>query len=244
MNESADYMKRPYGQMAYDQIHGLNTQIMFLHGFKSDRKGSKSLFLKQLCQKEGWGYTAIDMMAHGESDGTMHDFTLSDALDDIMTTLDTIIEEPVILVGSSMGGWLGLRAAEERNDKIKAFIGLAAAPDFTAEIAARMDEEQLATIATQGYITQESGYDEPYIFTRKLIEDGQQHLLLHRLIDYHGPAHFIQGMQDDAVDWRKADRIASCLPEGAGITLIDDGDHSLSRPSDLAILEKIIRAYS
>lgn len=224
---------RPYGNMVYDHIKGGQGHVVFLHGFKSDRKGSKAAFLKGWCADHDIGFTAIDMMAHGESEGDMMDFSLTEALNDVLYALDNLIDGPAVLVGSSMGGWLALRAAEERPEKVKGIVGIAAAPDFTAEIAARMTDEQLAQMATQGYITEESGYEEPYVFTRTLIEDGQDHLMLHRPIAYSGPVHLLQGQEDAAVDWRKAARIAEKLPNRADITLINDGDHSLSRPQDL-----------
>lgn len=243
MKETTLYTSRPYGRMAYTHHHARDVHaahILFVHGFKSDRFGSKAAFLQHFCHERGMGYTALDCMAHGESDGDMMNFTLGQALDDVTFCLHQIIDRPVILVGSSMGGWLGLRAAEQQPNRIRALIGIAPAPDFTAEISQAMNEEQLVEMANNGYIAQDSGYEEPYIFTRALIEDGYQHLMLHRDITYDGPVTILQGQQDTAVDWKKAQRISACLPKPATIHFIEDGDHSLSRPSDLKCLQDAI----
>ena len=227
--------------MTYDHVDRGHMSVLFLHGFKSDRKGSKAQFLADWCADHHVGFTAIDVMAHGESDGDMMDFSLTEALHDVLVTLDTIISKPVVLVGSSMGGWLALRAGEERPEKVQGLIGIAAAPNFTAEIAARMSAEQMAQMATQGYISEDSGYEEPYIFTRRLIEDGQTHLMLHRPIRYDGRVHLLQGKQDSAVAWEKAQRIADALTsDQVEVTLIEDGDHSLSRPQDLEKLSSAL----
>lgn len=244
MKETTLYTDRSYGHMAYTNISAGQAHILFVHGFKSDRFGSKAAFLQSLCEQKGWGYTALDCMAHGESDGDMMDFSLTEALNDVLFTINTLIQKPVILIGSSMGGWLGLRAAEVQPESVKALIGIAPAPDFTAEIVQRMSEEQLVEMANNGYIAEDSGYEEPYIFTRTLIEDGQEHLMLHRAIPYDGPVTILQGKQDQAVSWEKAEHISNCLPQPATIHLIEDGDHSLSRPQDLDILKNTIETIA
>lgn len=216
--------------------------VIFLPGFKSDMSGSKAVFLEQKCKEAGLAYARFDYSGHGESQGNFARLTLSDWLEDSELIIDNVLKRPVYVVGSSMGGWLGLRLAEKHPDKIKGFIGIAPAPDFTREVRAAMNDEQKFQMSQKGHFEAPSDYDEPYIFSKMLLDDGEDHFMLHRDIAYKGPVHILQGKADTAVPWEKALKIKECLKEtDAKVTLIDDGDHSLSRPEDL---EKLWAALS
>lgn len=216
--------------------------IVFLPGYKSDMMGSKATFLAARCAQQGIGCLRLDYSAHGASGGDFRDYTLSHWLADAAFLIRGL-DRPCILVGSSMGGWLGLRLCEQYPDQVAAFIGIAAAPDFTHDITASMTETHKAQMAAQGYITEDNAYsDEPYIFTRALIEDGETHCMLDRPIAYAGPVHLLQGMKDTDVHWRKALLIHKRL-KTCDVTLIEDGTHTLSRPRDLDILWAAIAPF-
>jgi pimeloyl-ACP methyl ester carboxylesterase len=219
-----------------------NPGVIFLPGFKSDMTGGKAIFLEEKCKEAGIAYARFDYSGHGESQGNFARLTLSDWLEDCELIIDQVLKRPVYVVGSSMGGWLGLRLAEKHPDKIKGFVGIAPAPDFTTEVRAAMTDDQKFQMSQKGHFEVPSDYDEPYIFSKMLLDDGKDHCMLDRDINFAGPVHILQGKQDSAVPWEKALKIKECLkPTQAEVTLIEDGDHSLSRPEDL---EKLWAALS
>lgn len=236
------FISGPHGEIAYEWVDGSNDlpPIIFLHGFKSDMMGSKAEFLKQYCLETGRDFLRFDVFAHGQSDGDMMDFTISKALDDTLFMLTEALCRPGIVIGSSMGGWIGLRLLQECPRKIAGFIGIAAAPDFTHKILSKLDDNHKSQLKDNGYITEDSGYAEPYIFTQALFDDGEAQCLLDQTIAYDGPVHLLQGKQDTSVDWHVPDAINTCFDGRAKITLIDDGDHSLSREQDLNVLKSAI----
>lgn len=238
----------PNGKLSYikpssAQIGNTMPGVMFIHGFASDKGGSKATRLMDICRERGQGFISFDCTAHGESDGDMKTFTLSQALDDVLFMLDKVCDRPQIIIGSSMGGWLALRAAEKNPKKIAGIIGLAAAPDFTKEIEDSLSEQEIYSLETQGYFTVAHDYGpDPYIFSKALLEDGHSHTLLERPIKYDGPVRLIQGMEDPAVRWQKALMIEDKLAtRDCRTILIEDGDHSLSRDTDIKLIDWAIR---
>jgi pimeloyl-ACP methyl ester carboxylesterase len=228
--------------LAYQLIQGSSTlpPIIFLTGFKSDMMGSKAEYLAHYCIEHNRTFLRFDFFGHGQSNGDFIDFTLSHAINDAIFMINTLIKKPAIIVGSSMGGWVGLRLMELIPNNIFGLIGIAAAPDFTAEIKSQLTPNLISDLNTNGFFEQESDYEEPYIFTKKLLDDGDQHCVLDRVIQINKPVHLLQGKVDNAVPWDKANRINKTLNGNATITFIDDGDHSLSRPQDLEILKSAI----
>ena len=217
--------------------------VVFLGGFKSDMTGSKATFLDRWTQENNIGFIRFDYSGHGASEGDFEDGTIGGWTDDALSIIDIIgAERPLILVGSSMGGWIALLCALKRPSRIKALIGIAAAPDFTQEIASDFEAQGLTeTLEKDGKVVIPSDYDEPYIFTKKLLEDGAQYCLLDKAIAITCPVRLLQGQQDSSVPWEKALRIADALESThVTITLIKDGDHGLSRPKDLRLLRESI----
>lgn len=216
--------------------------VLFLPGFRSDMAGSKASFLEEKCKESGYAYTRFDYSGHGLSKGNFAKLTLSDWLKDCELMLTRVAHGPQIIVGSSMGGWLGLRLCMEHPQLVHGFVGIAAAPDFTEEIEEKMTAEHRAQIMQKGYFEEENDYsDEPYIFTQDLLVDGRRHNLLDKELSYSGPVHLLQGKEDKDVPWQKAERIKTCLVNtDAKITYIEDGNHSLSRPEDLELLWRAI----
>lgn len=206
--------------------------------------GSKAEWLHEYCVRTDRTYLRFDYFAHGQSTGDFMDFTIGKAIMDSMFMIEQFIDKPAIIIGSSMGGWVALRLMQIIPDKIHGFIGIAAAPDFTRKIYAALDDGHLAQLDENDYISEPSDYAEPYIFTRTLFDDGENHCLLDSKIDFDGAVHLLQGKLDTSVDWHMPDAINACFDGRAQITLIDDGDHSLSRPQDLDVLKSAIEQMS
>lgn len=219
--------------------------VVFLGGYKSDMAGSKAGYLEDRCIERGQAYLRFDYTAHGFSEGVFEECTMSRWRDDAVTIINHAAEgRDLVLVGSSMGGWAMLLTALALKDRIAGLVGIAAAPDFTEElVVANFTEEQHREMAETGMVREPSQYsDEPYIFTRVLIEDGRENLLLRGPIALDCPARMVHGMNDPDVPWQTSVRITDCLTsDDAETILIEDGDHRLSRPQDLPVIDEAIR---
>jgi pimeloyl-ACP methyl ester carboxylesterase len=213
----------------------------------SDMMGRKAEALAEFCAARGQEFLRFDHFAHGQSSGTMAEATVGGWVEDATRVLDRLTEGPLVLVGSSMGGWVMLLTALARPDRVHGLIGLAAAPDFTEELVwnAYTPEEQ-AKLMREGQIVEASPYsDRPYIFTRALIEDGRRHLLLNGPIAIAAPVRLIHGMKDRDVPHNTALRLAERLAsKDVVVTLIKDADHRLSRDEDLARIADTVAALS
>jgi len=231
-----DMLERPDGHsIAYHHTPGDAPGVIFCSGFMSDMEGTKAVALEQALHDLGRSYTRFDYLGHGQSTGLFKDGSISRWTDDALAVLDECTAGPQVIVGSSMGGWIGLRMALLRPDRVKGFVGIAAAPDFTARMEADMPAEALELLESQGYWEQPSEYsDEPYTITKKLIEDGRRNFVLGGEIDFSGPVHLLQGMKDDSVPWQTALTIQEQLrTQDVIVSLTKDGDHRLSEPDDL-----------
>lgn len=238
-----------YNRLEAGHAGGALPTVVFMGGFRSDKEGTKALFLEQQCRGRGQAFVRFDYTAHGQSGGVFKDCTLSTWLADALAVIDELTAGPVILVGSSMGGWLALLAALARPERVKGLLGLAAAPDFTREYRDRLlNDSQRQALAHDGFIRVSSDYSpEPYIITKALIEDGEQHCLLDRGIDLSIPVIFIQGMKDTDVPWQTAHRIKNAFINGGGnaeVILVEQGDHRLSKPEDLEMIGAAVQRLS
>jgi pimeloyl-ACP methyl ester carboxylesterase len=217
--------------------------VVFLGGFMSDMMGRKAEALARFCAARGQGFLRFDHFAHGQSSGAMEDATVGGWAEDAVAILDRLTAGPLVLVGSSMGAWVALLAALARPQRVQALIGLAAAPDFTEELVwnAYTPAEQ-ETLMREGKIVEPSPYGErPYVFTRALIEDGRQHLLLNGPIAIDVPVRLIHGMADRDVPYTMALRLAERLAStDVAVTLIKDADHRLSRDTDIARIAAVV----
>lgn len=235
--------------LAYRKQEGADKSlptILFLTGFCSDMEGTKAAFLADECAKRGQSYVRFDYRGHGISEGRFEDGTIGLWTQDALDILDRIADGKVILIGSSMGGWISLLVALKRRDRIHAVIGLAAAPDFTREIGDKATPEQNTLLKSEGRFPLPNDYsDKPYIITQNLIDDGEDYCLLDGPIAIDVPVRLIQGMKDADVPWQKAHRINNALTsQDKKVYLIEDGDHRLSRPEDLALLARLVAELS
>lgn len=232
--------------MAFRHLRGASPAIMFLPGLRSDMDGAKATALSAHCVTTGRAYLALDYRGHGRSSGRFEDGCIGDWLDDALAVLDHSAEPSVVLVGSSMGGWLMLLMALARPDRVKGLLGIAAAPDFTEDlIAARATPEQLTALARYGVYRAPSVYGDALPLTLRLIEEGRKHLLLRGPIPIHCPVHLLHGQHDPDVPWDTVLRLAARLESGAvTVELVKDGDHRLSREIDLrrivAAVERVV----
>jgi pimeloyl-ACP methyl ester carboxylesterase len=210
-------------------------------------RSTKAEALDLWAKRTGRAFVRFDYSGHGESGGRFEDGTISGWLEDTLAVLETFATGPFVLVGSSMGGWLALLAARElrRRDHARSPAGLvliAPAVDFTERLMwQQFPPEAQRAILEQGLYLRLSLYSpDPYPITRALIEDGRRHLLLDGAIVTGCPIHILQGMQDPDVPWRHALELVEHLPgDSVSLTLINDGDHRLSRDEDL---ERLIAA--
>lgn len=224
--------------LAYRRIGGAGPGLVFCGGLKSDMDGSKAQALHAFAKTNGSPFVRFDYFGHGASSGRFRDGTIGRWTRDTLQIIDEQTEGPQILIGSSMGGWTSLLAALARPDRIKALILIAPAPDFTEALMwSRFDEAARRAIMEDGIYYEPSDYEEPYEISRELIEDGRKHLLLGGPINMTCPVRILHGALDTSVPFSHVQSLFGALAGGDVImTLIKDGDHSLSRDPDISRL--------
>ena len=212
--------------------------FVWLSGFKSDMSGSKVTVLEAWAKQDGHGFLAFDYSGHGLSGGAFEDGTISAWREDALATIEGLTDGPLVLVGSSMGGWMALLSALALKDRVAAMVLIAPAPDFTQKLMwPEFSAAQQAEIMAQGLTLRPSDYGDPYPITRALIEDGKTWTLLDAPIKLDIPIRILQGKQDPDVPWEHAFKLVEALQsEDLVFTLIKDGDHRLSRDQDIARL--------
>jgi len=230
------FLARPDGlRLAYRHRPGSGPTIVFLPGYMSDMEGSKALALDAWAEREGRAMLRLDYSGCGASEGRFADGTLAIWRDDVLLLLRELTEGPLILVGSSMGGWLMLLVALAIPDRIAGLVGIAAAPDFTEWGFTEADK---AILRTEGRIEEPSAYsDDPHVTTLGFWESGQANWLLDSPIALTCPVRLLHGQADPDVPWTISIRLAEALAgDDIRVTLIKDGDHRLSREQDIALL--------
>jgi pimeloyl-ACP methyl ester carboxylesterase len=218
--------------------------LFWLGGFNSDMQGTKALALDAWAAGQGRACVRFDYSGHGESGGAFIDGTIGRWLEESLAVFEQFCSGPQVVIGSSMGGWMALLLAREmakridRRPSLAGLVLIAPAPDFTdALMWNAFSPEVKKQIETDGVWLRPSQYGEPYPITRALIEEGRNHLLLGSAIDVGCPVRILQGAQDPDVPWQHAFALAHRLPaDDVVLTMIQDGDHRLSRPQDIARL--------
>ena len=213
-----------------------------MSGFMSDMNGSKALALEQHCQERGLAFLRFDYMGHGNSSGNFADGTIGLWAQNALTAFDELTEGPQIIVGSSMGGWMMILTAVSRPERVAGLVGIAAAPDFTEDLLPKqLTEIQLSKIQEDGFVVIPSEYEIPYTITKKLLDDGTQHLVLRNEIPLDCPVRLLHGLEDTSVPWKTALKIQNMVrSKDVEVTLIKNGDHRLSREEDLEKLKKTV----
>jgi pimeloyl-ACP methyl ester carboxylesterase len=223
-------------RLAYRRLPGTAPGVLFCGGYTSDMTGTKATALERFCREQGRAYTRFDYSGHGASSGDFADGTIGEWAEDAQAILDRATAGPMVVVGSSMGGWIMLLLALARPERVRGLVGIAAAPDFTEDLLLpQATPAERRALAEQGYWMQPSAYGEPYPVTRRLIEEARAHLVLRGPIPIRCPVHLLHGQRDPDVPWQTALRLAERL-ESDGVTteLIKAGDHRLSTAPDLA----------
>jgi pimeloyl-ACP methyl ester carboxylesterase len=237
-------LETPAGhRLACRHTPGRSPGVLFCGGYTSDMTGTKATALEALCREAGRQFTRFDYSGNGASGGRFEDGTISGWADDAALVLDRVTDGPQVVVGSSMGGWIMLLLALARPARVRALVGIAAAPDFTEDLLlADASAEQRAELEARGYWIQPSAYGEdPYPVTRALIEDGRRRLVLRGPIAIRCPVHLLHGQRDESVPWQTALTLASRLAsEDVVVELIKAGDHRLSRPADIVRLCAVV----
>ena len=212
--------------------------VLFLGGFKSDMTGTKAMRLEAFCREQGRQFTRFDYRAHGVSSGDFVASSIADWADDAVAVLDEVAQGPLVLVGSSMGGWIMLLAALARPGRIRALVGIAPAPDFVLRMAEALTPAQREALAKTGRFERPTPYaDDPYVVGRRLIEEGRGMSLLHQPIPIGVPVRLLHGIEDDAVPWQLSMTLADRLRSpDVRVSLVKGGDHRLSSDADLDLL--------
>ena len=238
MSEMNGFLDRPDGaRLAWRMVEGAGPAVVWLGGFKSDMAGTKAQALADWALANGRAYVRFDYFGHGESSGDFADGTITRWREDAIAVLNELTAGDVVLVGSSMGGWIACLAALAMARRVKGLLLIAPAPDFTEKLMTpEIPPEGHAALAADGVWLRPSEYGEPYPITRALLEDGARWSILGgEPIPITAPVRILQGSEDPDVPWRHALELAHTLKgDDVVFTLIKDGDHRLSRPQDLA----------
>lgn len=228
-------------RLGYDRLDGQGPGVVFLHGFRSDRQGTKALDLQDWCRATGRAMLRFDLSGHGEAAGAVEDFGIADWLEDARDAIDALAPGPQVLVGSSLGGWLALLLARARPDRWAGLVTIAAAPDFTSRMEQGFTPEDRAALAGQGAVTRPSEYGSDYVFSRRLFDQGAQNRVFADPLPLSMPVRFLQGTADAEVPMSDA---LALLDHATGpdirLTLVRNADHRFSGPAELALIRATV----
>ncbi|MEM7499051.1 MAG: alpha/beta hydrolase [Pseudomonadota bacterium] len=217
--------------------------VVFLGGFRSDMTGTKALHLEAWAAATGRAFLRFDYRGHGASSGTFEEGCIGDWADDAREAVSRLTEGPQVLVGSSMGGWIALLLARVMPERVAALVGIAAAPDFTEDsMWAAFGEAERRTLETEGQVALPSDYsDEPYVVTRRLIEDGRERLVLRSPLALPFPVRLLHGTADADVPVERGLLLLSHMDcPDARLTLVKDADHRFSGSAELDLITSTI----
>ena len=222
-------------KIAYKKSGGKGPTLIWCGGLKSDMEGGKATHLHDWALRESRNFIRFDYFGHGRSTGLFREGTMSQWADDIVQVMDELTQGDIILIGSSMGGWASLLAAQQQASRVKALLLIAPAPDFTEKLTWKnWTKDQRQTLLDDGIVYVPSDYDEPYEYSLALMEDGRANQILDNPIKFEGPVRILQGAQDSVVPWEYSKQIIDVITSAdVDYTLVKNGDHSLSSSADL-----------
>ena len=226
-------------RLAYRHTPGAAPTVVFLPGYASDMTGTKALALEVHAKETGQAFLRMDYAGCGESEGEFAQQTLADWRDDVIAAIDELVEGPVVLVGSSMGGWLMLLAARARPERVVGMVGVAAAPDFTDW---GFSQDEKLDLLREGAVRRPNPYGpEPTLYTRAFWQSGEANRVLGAPIAFDGSVRLLHGQHDGDVPWHHSPHLAGLLTSADVQTwLVKDGDHRLSREGDVALLIRAV----
>jgi pimeloyl-ACP methyl ester carboxylesterase len=243
MEEPACFTMPDGRQIAHRYVAGRGPAVVFLPGYMSDMGGSKATAVYAWAQEEGRACLLLDYSGCGASSGAFAKGSLSRWAEEVVALVEARCEGPVILVGSSMGGWLMLLVARTLGARIAGLLGIAAAPDFTEwgyDAGQKAELERGETV----YETNPYGPELTPTFAA-LWRDGQASRVLGKPIAMTCPVRLLHGQTDEDVPWKVSLELAQALHSpDVQVTLIKDGDHRLSRDSDIALLLRTLAALA
>ncbi|MDJ0513780.1 MAG: alpha/beta hydrolase [Methyloceanibacter sp.] len=222
--------------------------VVWLSGFLSDMASTKVVFLSEWSAQKGYAMLRFDYSGHGVSGGDIEQASTGAWLEEAETMLDLVGERPVVLVGSSLGGWISLllarKLAKRRDARLKGLVLIAPAWDMTEKLMwEKMSGEARHAVLNEGVYYAPSDYDDPYPITKTLIEEGRNHLLAAGNIPVNAPVRILQGMKDDDVPWQHSVALVDLLAtDDVDLTLVKNAGHRLSEPEDLKRLARTIEA--
>ncbi len=213
--------------------------VVYIHGLFSDPWGRKPEELKTFCEENNLSFCRFELAGHGSDKANYENIDFNIWKNQVLEVLDEVVDGPVVMVGSSLGGWLSLIAAKERPQKVKGVIGLAAAPDFTFDIEQYIfTPEQKTEMKEKGKIFFPMK-DFTYIFTSKIFDTARDNLLLQGSLQIDCPVHLLQGSEDKNVMPDKPFKIMKCLSsDDVIVKIIKGGNHRLGRDMDIAEMKK------
>lgn len=233
----------PDGRRIAFRLHdGAGPAIVFLPGYMSDMAGGKATAVFDWARRNGRACLLLDYSGCGESDGDFADGTLSRWREEVLALIEATISGPVILAGSSMGGWLMLLAGEALGGRLAGIVGIAAAPDFSDW---GFDAAQKAELRAGRTVYEENPYGpEPTPTHGAFWQDAEALRVLDRTIAIDCPVRLLHGQRDADVPWDVSLRTAEALrSDDVQVTLIKDGDHRLSREQDIALLLQTVASF-
>ncbi|MGY9049167.1 hypothetical protein P775_27695 [Puniceibacterium antarcticum] len=228
-------------RLAYAYTPGRGPVVVFLSGYKSDMQGTKAVHLEAWAQAQGRAFLRLDYSGHGVSDGVFEDGCIGDWSADAQAVIEAVTEGPLVLVGSSMGGWIGCLLVR-RLSRVAGFVGIAPAPDFTEDgFWASFTEDQRETVMNDGAVSLPSDYGDPYVITRHLIEDGRNHLVLRGALVMPFAVRLMQGTEDTAVTRDTALRLLDHIEsDDLRLSFVKGVDHRFSDPACLRMIEQAV----
>jgi pimeloyl-ACP methyl ester carboxylesterase len=229
----------PRPRLAYHFTEGARPAVVFLPGYASDMTGTKATALETWAKASGRAFLRFDYGGCGQSEGDFAEQTLADWRDDTLAMIDSVVAGPVVLVGSSMGGWIALLVARDRPTHVDALVCVAPAPDFTDW--GFTTNEKLALLS-EGRLERANPYGpEPTLYTRAFWSSGEANRLMFGTIAFDGPVRLLQGQADADVPWHRTVELARLIRSAdVQCWLVKDGDHRLSRDTDVALLIRAV----
>jgi pimeloyl-ACP methyl ester carboxylesterase len=230
--------------LAYKKQPGDGPSVIFCPGFKSTMDGNKALALEEFCHDHGHEFIRFDYSGHGKSGGDFARGTISQWVQDTLAIIDQLAVHKVVLVGSSMGGWIALLAALARPEKVCGLLLIACAADMTEFYPAKLSHLLPHTDDHgRAFYSVPNGFDDgqPYNIYQSMIDDGKQHCLLNSPINLLIPISLIHGVQDDVVPWQRSKKVAeNLLSKQVVLKYQDKGDHRLSTEEDLQLIIQLL----
>lgn len=242
---ATEFFDSPQGRrIAYHRSEGQGPWVVFLGGLKSDMEGTKAVHLEAWAKAQGRAFLRFDYSGHGESSGTFEEGCIGDWHEDTVAVIEALTKGALVPVGSSMGGWQALLLARALPERIHGLVTVAAAPDFTEDgYWASFTDAQKQALEELGHVELPSDYMEPYIISKRMIEDGRNNLVLRSDLSLPFPVRCLQGTADTAVSTETALRLVDHVAcDDMRLTLVKGADHRFSDAACLALIEEAVVA--